>query len=723
MLQNNFAGVHPVDEFFENYMPPPANEPPSAIEDIVARCADALKTAKIDVEKAQNENAAAQPMITYLKEVVAKFSKENKPLVGDTHSTVFGALDEGDHHKMPDITLSRPGIAKVEKWTWLHAGTVIEAKHKVDIFDKDGNLNDSEESLKALVQLGKDARNLLMASSSCHVYLVTVFQKGRARLFRFDRAGFRATEAFNWFDEPTIFPTFLYRLYHPDSGHSRMHGQDDTISIPTDAEKKMVFESLCTHDFYNKMYSSEEEATTASLKIKAIRFTTGEDNERVSEVVDCFTIGPALSYSDGLFGRATHVYRVVLGDDIVKDAAPPVYALKDVWRQACRRPEIDFYDAIAAYCDNQKISTAGMAECHGSVDLSVQTDDVPRTWNPAHHITRSTVRDDAHFERCHMRVLLTPVGRRLETFKATKSLAEALYTAVLHHQIAYDAGVLHRDISDGNVLFEEATEKPKGFLLDWDYAEFTPQGLNNFNAAFPERKDRNRYQDIHKSLKDFTGTLPFVAIEIMRNTTVHGPHHDLESIYWLLVWMLLRHTKHTDPNGALACSELFDASGGSLKKKAWVNEQSPVDDDSIMFELVEGLRYAVQNQNVQTAVAKPTKWSQATVPIQKAQPIAYERILTIFRTELDSPRWPKNDAALEFKIPSVDPRKNEIKKAENVRRSVLSRQAQGSQGASLKRGHEEDSAPVASTSSGGTTAVSSGTVPRVKRVKKSEGEQ
>ncbi|KAJ6584613.1 hypothetical protein B0H19DRAFT_1105745, partial [Mycena capillaripes] len=502
MLQDNFAGVVPVDQFLKQYMPPPATETASTMANIVAHSAKALKTAKNDVENATNENIAAQPMITYLKEVVAKFPKANKPFVGDTHSTVFGALDEGDHHKMPDITLSQPGITKLEKWTWSDAGTVIEVKLKIDIFDKNDNLSTSDESLKALVQLGKDARNLLMASSSCCVFVVTAFQKGRARLFRFDRAGFRATEAFNWFDEPTIFPTFLYRLYHPDGGLSRMHGQDDTISIPTDAEKKLVFDSLCTHDFYNKMYSSEAEATKDSLWIKAVRFST-EDNERVSEVVKCFTVGPALSYSDGLFSRATHVYRVILEDDI-KTEKPTVYALKDVWRQACRRQEVDFYDAIAAYCDRKGISTAGMAKCHGSVDLSVQTDDLPRTWNPAHHITRSTVHDDASLERCHMRVLLTPVGRRLKTFKSTKSLAEALYTAVLHHQIAYDAGVLHRDISDGNVLFEEATEKPKGFLLDWDYAEFTPQGLDNFNAAFPERKDINRYQDIHKSLKDFT---------------------------------------------------------------------------------------------------------------------------------------------------------------------------------------------------------------------------
>ncbi|KAJ7223116.1 hypothetical protein GGX14DRAFT_657327, partial [Mycena pura] len=568
---------------------------------------------------------------------------------------------------MPDITLSKPGIEAITSWRWSDAGTVIEAKHKIDILAKD-QLGESGEAIKALRQLGKDARNLLMASSSCHVFVITTFKQGWARLFRFDHAGFRATEAFSWLDEPTILPTFLYRLYHPDGPggtSSRMHGQDDTISIPTREEKILVYDAICTHDFYNKKYATVEIATKDSLKIKAVRFTT-EDNERIPEVVDCFTIGPALSQSDGLFGRATIVYRVILGDDLKEDA-PPVYALKDVWRQGCRRPEVDFYDAIAAYCRAARIPTAGMAECHGSVDLSVQTN----AWNPALHITRSTVRDDASFERHHMRVLLTPVGRPLKTFTSTKSLAQALHTAVLHHQIAYDAGVLHRDISDGNVLFEELTENPNGFLLDWDYAEFTPEGLKNFYAAFPSRagdSDRDQYEDIDKSLKDFTGTFPFVAIEIMRNTVIHGFHHDLESIYWLLVWMLLRHTNHNHPQGSLACSALFDASN-PWAKVGWINDPSPVDEDSVIFPLLENLRLAVKMQNERPSKNFKSAKFRSTDPVR----LTYDVVLDIFQTELAAQGWPEDDKALVFKVPSLDPKKNETKKPENPRRSVLER--------------------------------------------------
>jgi hypothetical protein len=84
------------------------------------------------------------------------------------------------------------------------------------------------------------------------------------------------------------------------------------------------------------------------------------------------------------------------------------------------------------------------------------------------------------------------------------------------HQIASNAGVLHRDVSGGNVLFEEvpdANGNLKGFLVDWDYAEFTEDGLRLFHEAFPEReKQTELYQSIDKSLKDFTVCASFLPV-------------------------------------------------------------------------------------------------------------------------------------------------------------------------------------------------------------------
>lgn len=48
------------------------------------------------------------------------------------------------------------------------------------------------------------------------------------------------------------------------------------------------------------------------------------------------------------------------------------------------------------------------------------------------------------------------------------------------------------------------------------------------------------------------GTTYFMAVELLiaqndNLPTVHSACHDLESFYWLLVWLILRHTDHDHP--------------------------------------------------------------------------------------------------------------------------------------------------------------------------------
>ncbi|KAJ7037782.1 hypothetical protein C8F04DRAFT_1091509 [Mycena alexandri] len=679
MALANFAGIVPVQEFMTKYMPPPTSEG-STIADIVKHpnVVAALNEFKEAAMKAKDENGDAKQFIAYLEKIVFGFPPERKPFIGDTRKTEFKSLNEG-HYKMPDITASRPGLKTLPK-AWHDAGTVVELKHTLDIFDDEEQIIDSEsdQAIKALIQLAKSARSLLMASNACYVYVVSAFRHGMARIFRFDHSGFRATSAFNWTTEPTILPTFFFRLYNPDGDGGRMYGDDDTISIPTTKEKVQMYDALCTHSFYNRMYESQEEATKNSLWIKAVRFDD-VNGERVPKIVRAFTIGSILSYSDGLFSRATHVYRVILEDDVEqKVEQPPIYALKDVWRQACRRPEIDFYDTIAKHCSANNVQMDGMVRCHGSIDLSVSNRPPAPTWDWTRHRTCSATKGPS-FDRCHTRALFTPVGKPLKFFPSTKALVQALHHAILHHEIAFQAGVLQRDVSDGNVLFEEASAEadPKGFLVDWDYAEFTPEGLRNFESWFPGRKDeQDQYKNIDKSLKDITGTLPFMAIQILDNENMaesdrvsHQPCHDLESIYWLLVWMILRHTKHTHPAGALACSQLFDPTG-TLSKRGWSTWRTPVNPQLPLFELVEGLREQVSAQN---RIPNTGKYQMGPEPL----PITYEAFRRIFDAELAAPGWPTNDAMIPFRIPSLKTANNQSE-ARSLIVETLQRATRGS---------------------------------------------
>ncbi|KAJ6536565.1 hypothetical protein DFH09DRAFT_1369364 [Mycena vulgaris] len=702
MLDQDFAGVTHIDDFLKEYMPKPTTEIPGMIDALVKASATKLKAASDAAKKkkkaagakpGRDENAVSKPLIEYLEKIVTKF-KAKRPLIEDTHNTKFDALDEA-HYTKPDIVASQPGIPRPEKWQWHHAGTVFELKHDTD--------------------LAKSGRNLLMASRSCVAYTVAVFGFRRARIFRFDRAGFRASSAFDWIEKDTVFPTFFWRLYNPTDSGIRMYGQDETVSFPDDVEKERMYTALCKNDLYKHRFSLPE-ATQNSLWIKAVRSRTEADGNRVSEVVTCFTIGAPLSNSDGLFSRATLVYRVILKEDAEKEDTPTVYALKDAWRQSCRRPEIDFYDAIAQYCKDNNIDMdkKGMARCHGGVDLSVAQG---LNHAPALHKTCSTKDNTAELERCHMRSLLTPVGSPLNEFSSTKVLAQALRAAVLHHQTAYKAGVLHRDVSEGNILFDEATtdtgKEPKGFL--------------NFMKNFPERVEAN--VDVAKSLKDMTGTFPFMAIEVMGNTSTHGPHHDLESVYWLLIWMVLRHTKHTHSAGSLACNKLFDPADNDMKI-AWLQKSTPIDHANVAFYfLVNSLRNAVRFQN--PAVQEPGP-IDADFPLPAANPVpvpkklTHEEVLDAFTRTLNSTKWPDSDPAIRFEVPSSEPAKNEAKagSARNSYRSAAKRaleiddsQAIGSEGTAVgsdggSRSKKAKTETVTADTSQTTETASQGQAPR-----------
>ncbi|KAJ7457647.1 hypothetical protein B0H11DRAFT_1873656 [Mycena galericulata] len=737
-LRSHFDKVVPVDRFLKDELPKPKSEGPGKISGIVKTCSKRLAAAKNDAKKASVEKAISPSFVKYLNEIASTFPEKNKPVFCDTHKADrFPPIVTDDHYTLPDITSTRPGQRVPVKWKWPHAGTVIELKLKVDIFDKQGEIREAEDALDALVQLAKSARSLLAASGSCFVFVVAVFGT-QARLFRFDHSGFRASEAFDWNKKTRIFPTFLYRLYNPDQlgdDQARMLGEDFTISAPTPEEKQQMY------DLWTKTPSYTQAPADKRLKFEAatahsrwVQAALTEDGKNVS--VLCFTIGPPLFESDGLFSRATRVDRVILKpDDPNSDTIPTVYALKDAWRQLCRRPEADFYDVIRKHCEETNINTDGMPCNHGTLEFS-------------DHTTNSNGK--GHLERCRLRTLLTPVGVLLTTFSSSKSLVQALrhavkrtfflsrwtyLTGMLEHQIAYEAGVLHRDISEGNILFNETTFE--GFLVDFDYAEFTQKGLENFREWFPERAKREAgYTDINKSLKELTGTFPFLAIQILKNKQrpAHTAGHDLESVYWLLVWIILRHT-HYPGRDSTACHRLFDHEQETAldRKQGWLGKATPLDKELPLMAAADWLRILVQKQNpvvqapADTAFELPSEVAQSSTPPAPAKEISHQTVLGLLDRALALPGWPENDKAILFVPPDTtkEPEQAQSRaqgtKDDNLRKDVLKRSVQeqgasnGGNRKSAKRKHNQtDAEPVTGSGVSGTGSAGSSKKRKVK---------
>ncbi|KAJ6624080.1 hypothetical protein B0H10DRAFT_764717 [Mycena sp. CBHHK59/15] len=191
---------------------------------------------------------------------------------------------------------------------------------------------------------------MLVESGSCFVFAVGIYGS-EARFFRFDRSGAIASTSFSWATRATILPKFFWRLCHPKLPKARITGSDPTISIPSPREKRMM------HKKFRKITggtaNSFEVDTAHSLWIEARL----EDN-----IVRCFTVGPPIFPSTELFGRTTHVEKVLLE----QEDEPKLYALKDSWAQLDRRPESEFYHIVHASSDDP---VPGVAQCKGSYNL------------------------------------------------------------------------------------------------------------------------------------------------------------------------------------------------------------------------------------------------------------------------------------------------------------------------------------------------------------------
>ena len=131
---------------------------------------------------------------------------------------------------------------------------------------------------------------------------------------------------------------------------------------------------------------------------------------------------------------------------------------------------------------------------------------------------------------------IAPAGRALSEFakkqhpvepdplvqSAIKGLLTALRDAIKAHRSLYLKGnILYRDISENNIIITkvEKTGAFAGMLIDLDLAKELGSGRSGA-----------RHQ---------TGTMEFITIKVLRGTD-HTYRHDLESFFYVLLWILAR---------------------------------------------------------------------------------------------------------------------------------------------------------------------------------------
>ena len=132
--------------------------------------------------------------------------------------------------------------------------------------------------------------------------------------------------------------------------------------------------------------------------------------------------------------------------------------------------------------------------------------------------------DETYDNRVYYCLVTSPAGQPLYTCQSSKELLEVLRDAIRGHKSLYQEGkILHRDISENNIIILRATATeggPKGMLIDLDLAK-----------ELESKASRARHR---------TGTMQFMAIGVLEGES-HTYRHDLESFFYVFLWVCIRY--------------------------------------------------------------------------------------------------------------------------------------------------------------------------------------
>ncbi|THU98063.1 hypothetical protein K435DRAFT_753266 [Dendrothele bispora CBS 962.96] len=383
--------------------------------------------------------------------------------------------------------------------TFLESTTEIKRSDAAAlVFQDDPNKGFEEKTTNSTNirgQLAAYAVAPLMFQHRNHFF--TVFIRGStARLIRWDRAGAIVTEEFNYGQE-SYLADFYWRFTHATA---KARGHDTTVRRLSDTKD---------HDLVCLVRGKLD---PLGLKVKEPVFEIkvwDDTPETVNEGLPYYSLNPFVNHAHSVTGRATRVFRV--WDPRMKK----VVALKDCWRvnSSSILPEGHAYEILK---ENhvRNIPTCLRA---GDVDPGcayqrTQTQDVLSSART----TRSHI---------HYRIVLEEVCiGNITGFEDTKELVSVLRDSLIAHTDAYTkAGILHRDVSAGNILI---TEDRRGLLGDWELSKLV---VDLSTARQPQR----------------TGTWQFISAALLQ---LHRPCHslkdDLESFVHVFSWTCLKHVKN-----------------------------------------------------------------------------------------------------------------------------------------------------------------------------------
>ncbi|KAJ1916975.1 hypothetical protein LPJ71_001881 [Coemansia sp. S17] len=122
--------------------------------------------------------------------------------------------------------------------------------------------------------------------------------------------------------------------------------------------------------------------------------------------------------------------------------------------------------------------------------------------------------------RVHRRIVMSQIGQRLHTLESVDEFITVVCDVMRCHNAIFEhCHILHRDISDNNILVIKQDDIARGLLIDFDCAIDT--SIEKAGTTRPE----------------MTGTLPFMSINNLSESNVKRTVlDDYESMLYLVCW-------------------------------------------------------------------------------------------------------------------------------------------------------------------------------------------
>ncbi|KAI0668649.1 hypothetical protein C8Q78DRAFT_1155413 [Trametes maxima] len=287
-----------------------------------------------------------------------------------------------------------------------------------------------------------------------------------------------------------------------------------------------------------------------------------------------FVVGKPNFIAPGVAGRGTRGF--VALDEANLDG--PFYYLKDAWRVSSRH--IDKEGTTLRYLNEKGVHYVPTLECHGDVS-EAQVTKTQDLWKDLHEAdeaekkpektqaeekelkpvgtaaepeegktkpedeTEAEVKKTCPFKKHkHYRIVVREVGQKMSKFATSLDLVYALRCCIVAHSEAYNHGVIHRDISAGNVLmYPHKTWKGEwcGLLNDWELSKRT-------DSNTPQGRQLDR-----------TGTWQFLSASALDHPSKEITIEDeLESFLHVLLFFAIRFLHHNCVGVGSFMYEYFD---------------------------------------------------------------------------------------------------------------------------------------------------------------------